>query len=111
MAAPMWPGNSSGFDETNELLNGLLHAERQRRSDGLRRLEAAAARLDDVPPDVVEAPIESRERRDERSERSDPRPDPAPFVPLPQRTTRGGPFGPKVREKLTREALQKRGWW
>lgn len=36
--------------------------------------------------------------------------DPTPFVALPVRTTHGGPFGPAVRDRLTREALAKREW-
>lgn len=37
--------------------------------------------------------------------------DPIPYVPLPQRTTHGGPFGPKVREKLIAEALASGDVW
>jgi hypothetical protein len=37
-----------------------------------------------------------------------PVPQPTPFVPLPERTTHGGPFGPKVRAKLIAEALERR---
>lgn len=33
-----------------------------------------------------------------------------PFVGLPERTTHGGAFGPKVRDKLIAEALLRRGY-
>lgn len=103
---------SSAIDATNESLDRLFQATRARTLDGALKLEAAVARLDEpVGTGLDESTTAPREAlRDERGERS-ARPDPAPFVPLPQRTTHGGPFGPKVRDKLTREALAKRGWW
>lgn len=104
---------SSSADETIASLDRLFQAESARRSDGRRALEAIVARLDAVSlaePD--ETPLAPREgSRDERGRRSVVGPDPAPFVPLPRRTTHGGPFGPKVREKLTAEALSDGGWW
>lgn len=111
MAGVTWPYPRSDSSETIEQLNGLLNAERSRRRDGIRLLEAAVARLDGPPVGDLEDEPVSRERRDERSVRSGSRPDPVPFVALPKRTTRGGDYGPKVRAKLTAEALAKRGWW
>lgn len=104
-----WPSISSAVDQTIERLNGLHLAERNRSRDGLRDLEAAVARLDaagsEQPDEIDPAP---RERRHERDVRSAPAPDPVPFVALPRRTTHGGPFGPKVRERLIAEALADR---
>ena len=106
-----WHSISSAADGTIDQLNGLNLAERNRRRDGLRVLEAAVARLDVAAlPQPDEAEPLPRERRDERKGRSASAPDPVPFVALPQRTTHGGPWGPKVREKLIAEALGKRGW-
>jgi hypothetical protein len=109
MAGVTWPSIFSAVDETNERLNGLLHAERNRRRDGHRDLEAAVARLDATgsftPSDEVD-PL-PRERRDERDGRSAVPSDPVPFVALPRRSTHGGPWGPKVREKLTAIALDR----
>lgn len=108
MGGATWPSISSAVDETIERLNGLHLAERNRSRDGLRNLEAAVARLDAAvatQPDEME-PL-PRERRDERSGRSAVEPDPVPFVALPRRTTHGGFWGPKVREKLTAIALEK----
>jgi len=106
-----WPYPPSRTDETIDQLNGLLNAERTRRRDRLQALEAAVARLDGPPVGDDEVAPAPRDRRDERSGRSSPRSDPVPFVALPKRTTRGGDYGPKVRAKLTAEALAKRGWW
>jgi hypothetical protein len=44
-------------------------------------------------------------------DRVNPAPAPVPFVPMPRRTTHGGPFGPVVRAKLIREALARRSGW
>lgn len=112
MADVTWPSISSAIDETIERLNGLNLAERDRRTRALRDLEAAVARLDvvgsDRPDEAEPAP---RERRHERDVRSAPAPDPVPFVALPQRTTHGGPWGPKMREKLIAEALGDPNRW
>jgi hypothetical protein len=111
MAVMTWPSISSAADETIEQLNGLHLAERNRRRDGAALLQAAVARLDVaglLQPDEID-PV-PRERRDERSGRSAVEPDPVPFVALPRRTTHGGPFGPKVRDKLIAEALAGDRW-
>lgn len=112
MADVTLPGLYSPISETLAALDGLRNAERQRNLDGLRRLEAAVARLDGPPvPDLELGGSELQGRSDVRRERSvAPPPDPAPYVALPRRRTHGGDFGPKVRAKLTEEALRKRGW-
>lgn len=109
MAGVTWPSISSAVDETIERLNGLHLAERNRRRDGGRNLEAVVARLDAAVPVQLDDEPESRtpRERDERSTRSVVDPDPAPFVPLPRRTTHGGAYGPAVRAKLTAIALDK----
>jgi hypothetical protein len=95
-------------DETVEMFE-QLHAMTQARSErSLRQLEAVVAGLNGSFDDDEPA-IQSRYERQDEDRRRTP-PEPLPFVALPKRTTHGGPFGPKVREKLTREALGKRGW-
>lgn len=98
-------------DETVAQLD-TLHSQSVQRSVTTRRLlDAVVARLDVVgpPPDIE--PDVPRGRRDERAGGSGTgRPDPQPFVALPQRTTHGGTFGPSVRDKLVNEALSRRGW-
>jgi|GEM_PF-5033783 len=113
MAAPRWPSISSSLDATIASLDALHQADRDRSRETLRSLESVVGQLgipsgfDDEDDRASAGPLE---RRDERSAGSAPSPDPAPFVALPQRTTHGGPWGPKMREKLTAIALGKRGW-
>lgn len=97
----------SAADETSAQLDRLLAPAREQRTRNLQRLERIVAGLDGVTVDEPEPTAERRERSEDR--RPVP-PDRAPFVALPQRTTHGGPFGPAVREKLTRIALEKSGW-
>lgn len=112
MADVILPGLYSPISETIAALDGLRNAERQRDREWFQRLEAAVARLDGPPVPDLEGGSELQGRSDVRSERSvgSSKPDPAPYVALPRRRTHGGDFGPKVRAKLTAEALGKRGW-
>jgi hypothetical protein len=97
----------SAADETAADLDRLLSASALQRSQNLRRLENMVSGLGHSDVDTPEAPQERHERPPDRRP---PTPDPQPFVALPQRTTHGGPFGPVVREKLTRIALEKSRW-
>jgi hypothetical protein len=97
----------SAADETIRQLDGLHLAERNRRRESARNLEAAVARLDVAASQPDERDPEPGERRDERNGLSAPTRDPVPFVALPGRTSHGGPWGPKMREKLTAIALEK----
>ena len=103
----IWPSISSALDETSGQLDRLLAPAREQRSRNLQRLELIVAGLDGVTADEPEPTAERHERPEDRRLQA---PDPAPFVALPQRTTHGGPWGPAMREKLTRIALEKGGW-
>jgi hypothetical protein len=95
-------------DETIAELDRLNAASDARRTDHRADLRAIVARLDqgttEEPP---EPPAERRQRDDDRRR---PAQESEPFVALPERTTPGGPFGPKVRDLLVAEALAKRQW-
>lgn len=92
-------------------LDALLAPDRARRGALRDQLRAIVARLDDSgPPEQPEPGIE-RPDRDRDSRRPSSAWSPEQEVQLPQRTTPGGPFGPKVREKLIRVALgEERDW-
>lgn len=103
---------SSVIAETIARLDSLQNADQIRRARHRSDLASAVARLDAVGPSPDDSePARAAGSRDERDRGSARKgTDPAPFVALPQRTTRGGDFGPVVREKLIAEALGKRGW-
>jgi hypothetical protein len=99
----------SAADETVADLDRLHLASQAKRGQYRANLDAVVARLDWNPPaGDPEVVPERRGRADEDRGRTPA--DPPPFVALPQRTTHGGPWGPKMREKLTAEALAKRLW-
>lgn len=95
-------------DATSADLDRLLAPMREQRSRHRQRLEQIVAGLDRVTAAEDQPPPEHHERPADR--RPPQTPDPQPFVVLPQRTTHGGPFGPKVRAKLVREALEESPW-
>jgi hypothetical protein len=110
MADVTWPSISSAADETLAQLDALhrpQQAERLRHREAMAEMvsrlgESSEPWRDDEPfnpaPTVKGQPSPGRPAREE----------PTPFVPLPERTTHGGPFGPKVRAKLIAEALADR---
>jgi len=108
MAGATWPSIFSAGDETMEMLDRLHATTRARREQHRASLDAVVAGLNGSVVDSDE-PVLSRRGRENVDRRGDT-PDPLPFVALPQRATHGGYYGPKVRDKLTREALAKRGW-
>ncbi len=100
--------NSSAVDVTIADLDRLLQSEASRKATDLKGLEAAVGRLDALSF-VADEPV--REGRGPTGAHTPGQagstPAPAtPYVALPQRTTHGGPFGPKVRAKLIAEALR-----
>lgn len=97
----------SAADETIAQLDQLHAASRNRLAENRLRLERIVAGLDGATTDEPEPTPERRERPEDRRPSTS---DPAPFVALPQRTTHGGPWGPAMRDKLTRIALEKGGW-
>ena len=95
-------------DETIADLERLHATTEASRSRARMRLDAVVAGLDGT---FAEEPVVRSERRERASaDRGTSTPDPTPFVALPVRTTRGGPYGPAVRDRLTREALARQGW-
>jgi hypothetical protein len=91
------------FDETNQALDGLFQADRQRKESYLALLRSAVQQLAVVAPGDEPLDILPGGGRGATA--------PAPtrnFVHLPQRTTHGGNFGPAVRAKLRAQALAKR---
>lgn len=106
MVDATWPSISSAVDETVANLNelhGLL----------LRRQEASRAHLDGLVERLGESSVPWPEESPAdptgafgpgKSDRTEPR----PYVHLPERTTPGGSWGPKVRAKLIAEALARR---
>jgi hypothetical protein len=98
----------SAADETTEQLDQLLQSSRDRAQTTRQSLDAACARLGDSSAPFVDpldagglpgAPVVAPATRE------------TPYYPLPQRTTHGGPFGPKVRAKLLAAALEKDTRW
>ena len=109
---PVLRGIFSAADDTIEQLERLHAASQARRTDYLGQLRAVVAGLDrgspEEPPEV--GPDAGPERRRRNEERRSSGLEGEPFVALPQRTTRGGDYGPAIRGKLIREALAKSDW-
>jgi hypothetical protein len=99
-------------DETVAALDRLNAGAQARRVDMLGQLRAVVARLDQQPglPDEPEPTTERPQRDDDRRRRPDEIEE--PYVALPQRSqpARGGDYGPAVREKLRRIALERGDW-
>lgn len=113
MADEMLRSIYSAADETIAALDRLLSPDREREREARMWLRDATARLGDSTAPYLDAPA-----GDEPASGA-PAPAPVrravapetPYVPLPQRTTHGGPFGPAVRAKLIAEALAKGNVW
>lgn len=91
------------FDRTIAELDALLKADATRRSDALQQLRSVVKGLDGglLPPD--DDPMRAGgERLGHRRDLPPAR----PFVPMPQRKTHGGRFGPAVVAKLRDRALR-----
>ena len=102
----------SAADETIAQLDQLNRASSERMLASRQSLDAATARLGDssLPFEEVGASSGAADYRGASSPRF-AAPDELPYYPLPQRTTHGGPFGPKVRAKLLAAALAKDTRW
>ena len=101
---------SFAIEETLAQLDSLHERRRARVAADFDALKGFVGRLDESFGADDEPVMERHDRRPEPTGRRTPPGDSPPFVPLPQRTTPGGPFGPAVRAKLTAEALEKGGW-
>lgn len=103
-----WPSISSKADETLAQLDALHAPYRQRRQEATTSLTTAVARLgESSEPWRDEEAFNPASTMQGGGQQPSP-PTPMPFVPLPERTTHGGGFGPKVRAKLIAEALERR---
>jgi hypothetical protein len=100
-------GIYSAADQTIAELDRITAAGAAQRTFYRDQLRAVVAKLDLASPEEPEPSAGRRQRDDERRP---PAQEQAPFVALPERTTPGGPFGPKVRDRLVREALSKSDW-
>lgn len=107
MADATWPSISSAVEETLAQLDALhrpLQTERLRHREAMAgmvsRLGESSEPWRDDEPFNPTATLKGSAQPE--------RPREVPFVPLPERTTHGGPFGPKVRAKLIAEALADR---
>lgn len=110
MAARSSPASS--FWEAFELISANLERESQTAQRDLAALEHNIARGWTLSPDpgetLLPSPLGRKREGAAGDDRSPAAPD--PHVTLPERTTHGGNFGPKVRAKLTAIALEKRRW-
>ena len=100
----------SAADETIDQLDQLHRASSERNLTSRQSLDAAVARLGDSSAPFVETMADQPPMGGMPPSRGEPTPS-APYYPLPQRTTHGGPFGPKVRAKLLAAAIAKDNRW
>ena len=100
------------FAETSERLNALLEEDRAAKQQSFAAFQQQIAQgWSPLPPAGDDEPASGRPAPAPRGDRgSDTAVPPEPPVRLPERTTHGGPFGPKVREHLIEEALSGRRW-
>lgn len=94
-------------------LDQIHAADRARRADLMAQQRAIRAKLDQLTmaDEDEETGIERpADRRDRDELRRRPVEERKPVVTLPERTTPGGPFGPKVRQRLIRVALGEERW-
>jgi hypothetical protein len=105
MADVTWPSISSALDETIAALDRLNEAQRQRRAAAAAELAALTGRLGESSEPWTETTATPAPTSATTPTRR-PRPEPRPYVDLPERVTHGGPFGVKVRNKLIEEALR-----
>jgi hypothetical protein len=104
----------SAADETIAQLDRLHQASRDRAQTMRQSLDASISRLGDSTVPFVDAGF-AEASGGPVTDTSRGRPQPVapetPYVPLPQRATHGGPFGPAVVRKLIAEALAKDTRW
>ncbi|HUT78005.1 MAG TPA: hypothetical protein VM285_09980 [Polyangia bacterium] len=108
----IFPWKSSA-DETLRELDHLHQSSQSRLARNRDDLTRAVAALDYGTAEEIGPASDGRVRDEEPAPRraEPPAPEPPSFVPLPEiRRPIGGYYGPMVREKLTRIALEKRGW-
>lgn len=90
--------------ESMALLDRNNQAEEARRAKTRLSLDSAVAGLS-----VEGAPLDLTDLRTD-APRGGVMASPRSFVPMPRRSTHGGPFGPAVRQKLVDEAMGRRRW-
>lgn len=101
----------SAADETVAQLDQLQQASRNRALTARQSLDAAVGRLGESSLPYMDPVAGGSPVAGPVPARDAPVAEPEPFVPLPQRTTHGGPFGPAVRAKLLAAALAKDTRW
>jgi len=103
----------SAADETVAQLDQLLRASSERALTARQSLDAAVGRLGDSSAPFVGYEAGDQPRADGTGPpRARPEAESSvPYIPLPERTTHGGPWGPKVRAKLLAAALAKDNRW
>jgi hypothetical protein len=90
------------FDLTYAAASALYDHSADKALDDLRAVVRGLDEVSDGPDDSFDFPVGSEPSVQRRLQ-----PQPKPEEPqLPQRRTHGGPFGPKVRQKLLAEALR-----
>ena len=102
----------SSVEETSAELDSLFAADRMKRAVALAEFEAYLRRLDEataLDPPPAHDPQVFRSGVPSSLPGPEDEPEDVPWVPLPRRTTHGGDFGPRVREKLIAEA-QRKAW-
>lgn len=104
---PIWPSISSALDDTVRQLDALGAVGRARRADNLAQLRAIVANLDRPNLHDEEEPAVERPNRDDEERR---RPLDGSLVGPGPRQAAPYDFGPKVREKLRRIALERSDW-
>jgi hypothetical protein len=107
-----WLVISSDNDAIFASLDRLHAKEAERKAIWLAKLahSVASLGLGSTPePEESMAPRSGGGFGDRPGMRPDPEPA-TPFVPMPERTTHGGPFGAVAREAIIAAALAKDGW-
>ena len=102
----------SAADETIAQLDQLHRASSERNLTSRAALDFATSRLGDSSLPFVETMAADQSNPVGGSSPSrEPVAESAPFYPLPQRTTHGGAWGPKMRAKLLAAAMAKDNRW
>ena len=99
------PRSRLDFEGTMQSLNLLVDRAATRRADNMRRLAGMSARLDDPlfsdPSSVADPRAMSRSSQTPMNSAAEPEAaSDAARAQLPTRTTRGGPFGDSVVERV-----------
>jgi hypothetical protein len=100
------------FSATQAKLDALLETERSRKAADFAAFQQHIAQgwSPSQPEGEWPEPDGTREPARRGRRVTAPAPPDEPYVRLPERTTHGGGFGPRVRQHLIDEALSGRRW-